>query len=124
MIREEEEIHSHLNQERNSIDNMSESELDNFLSYESDIEHLIEIFNEADEYNKFKVASRILEINNKKGFELLVAILQKGELPFVKEQVILKIKEFSGKDFGYDPMKETEKNRRALDEMNSFKERL
>ena len=121
---EEEEIHSHLNQERNSIDNMSESELDNFLSYESDIEHLIEIFNEADEYNKFKVASRILEINNKKGFELLVAILQKGELPFVKEQVILKIKEFSGKDFGYDPMKETEKNRRALDEMNSFKERL
>jgi hypothetical protein len=121
---DEEKTHSHFDYERNRIENMSESELDIFLSYESDVDHLIEIYNEADEYNKFKVASRILGLNKKLGFSLLVDILQNGELPFVKEQVNLKIEEVSGKDFGYDPINDTEDNRRAINRMNAWKEKL
>ena len=90
-------------------------------SGEEDIDHLITLFDEADEYNKFKIASRVLEINKKQGAGLLISILQDGELPFVKEQVNNKIKEFSGKDFGYDAMNADKQNNKAIDEMIKWK---
>ena len=99
-----------------NIETMTEKELDKFLSEEDDINHLATVFDEADEYNKFKIASRVLELNKKKGFGLLISILQNGELPFVKEEVNNKIKEFSGKDFGYDAMNDTNENEKAIDE--------
>jgi zinc/manganese transport system permease protein len=103
---------------------MTEKELDIFLSDEVNIDHLTTLFAKADEYTKFKIASRILEINKKEGIGLLISILQNGELPFVKEEVNNKIKEFSGKDFGYDTMNDYKENQNAIDEMTKLKNTL
>ncbi|MCW9098522.1 MAG: hypothetical protein OQJ93_14145, partial [Ignavibacteriaceae bacterium] len=70
-----------------------------------------------DEYNKFKIASRVLELNKKQGFGLLISILQNGELPFVKGEVYNKIVDSSGKDFGYDAMNDDIKNKKAIDKI-------
>ena len=114
--------HSHI--EDINIDMMTEYELDSFLSNENDISHLLILFEKADEYNKFKIASRVLELNNKKGFGLLISILQTGEITFVKEEAYNKIKEFSGKDFGYDVINEDEENQKAIDRMIKWKDTL
>jgi hypothetical protein len=42
----------------------------------------------------------------------------------VKEEVNNKIKEFSGKDFGYDAMNDDEVNQKAIDEMIKWKNAL
>ena len=120
----EEIVHDDSHSDHINIETMTEKELDDYLSVEEDIDHLITLFNETDEYNKFKIAGRILDLNNEKGFELLISILQDGELPFVKEEVNKKINEFSGKDFGYDTMNEDEKNQKAIDEMIKWKNEL
>ena len=120
----EELAHEGFHPHKINIETMTEKELDTFLSKEDNADHLISLFDETDEYNKFKIAGRILELNNKKGFGLLISILQKGELPFVKEEVNNKIKEFSGKDFGYDAMNDDEANQKAIDEMIKWKNAL
>jgi len=107
-----------------NVETMTEKELDKFLSEEDDINHLAIVFEKADEFNKFKIASRVLELNKKKGLGLLVTILQNGELPFVKEEVNNKIKELSGKDFGYDAMNSSEANQKAIDAMNKWRNTL
>jgi hypothetical protein len=115
LVEEMSNDHSHLKDV--NIEIMTENELDTFLSDEKDIDHLQILFDEADEYNKFKIASRVLELNKMKGFGLLISILQDGELPFVKGEVYNKIVEFSGKDFGYDPMNDDMKNKEAINEI-------
>ncbi len=116
----EEIVHDDFHSERINIETMTEKELDDYLSDEDDIDKLIISFDETDEYNKFKIAGRVLELNKKKGFGLLISILKKGELPFVKEEVNNKIKEFSGKDFGYDGMNDDEANQKAINAMNNW----
>jgi hypothetical protein len=116
----EEISHDDSHSEDINIETMTEKELDAYLSDEVDINHLIDLFDETDEYNKFKIASRILELNKKKGIGLLISILQNGELPFVKEEVNNRIKETSGKDFGYDAMNNDKANQKAIDEMNKW----
>ena len=120
----EEISHNDIHSGNINIDAMTEKELDDYLSDEEDIDHLTTLFDEADEYNKFKIASRVLELNKKKGLGLLISILQDGKLPFVKEEVNLKIKEFSGKDFGYDPVNDDKENQRVIDKMNRWKNTL
>ncbi len=107
-----------------NVETMTEKELDKFLSQEDNINHLATVFEKADEYNKFKIASRVLELNKKKGFGLLISILEKGEIPFVKEEANNKIKGFSGKDFGYDAMNNNIENQKAIDEMIKWKIKL
>jgi len=107
-----------------NIETLTEKELDDYLSDEKDIDHLLNLFDETDEYNKFKIAGRVLELNKKNGFGLLISILQNGELPFVKEEVNNKIKEFSGKDFGYDAMNDDKENIEAIDKMIMWKNKL
>jgi zinc/manganese transport system permease protein len=107
--------HSHLIDV--NIEMMTENELDTLLSNEKDVNHLLIIFDKADEHNKFIIASRVLELNEKQGFRLLISILQNGEIPFVKEEVYNKMVKFSGKDFGYDPMNDDIKNEEAFDEI-------
>jgi hypothetical protein len=107
-----------------NVETMTEKELDKFLSEEDDINHLATVFEKADEFNKFKIASRVLELNKKKGLGLLVTIIQNGELPYVNEEVNNKIKELSGKDFGYDAMNSSEANQKAIDAMNKWRSTL
>jgi zinc/manganese transport system permease protein len=123
------ELHSEVSHEGShsnniSLETMTEKELDVFLSKEKDISHFSTLFSEADEYSKFKIASRVLELNKKEGVGLLISILQNGELPFVKEEVYNKIVEFSGKDFGYNAMNDDKENQKAIDEMNKWRNTL
>ena len=120
----EEMSHDNLHSNIPSIETMTDKELNNYLSNEEDINHLTTLFAKADEYNKFKIASKVLELDNKKGFGLLISILQNGELPFVKEEVYNKIKEFSGKDFGYDVTIDKEENNKAITKMIKWKDAL
>jgi len=106
------------------IASMTEKEVDNYLSGENDVDHLKALFDRADEYNKFKIASRISELDKKEGTGLLILILKKGELPFVKEEVYNKIKEISGKDFGYDAMQDDYQNQKVINEMMKWKNTL
>lgn len=103
------------------VETMTEKELDNFLSEEQDINHLTIVFEKADEYNKFKIASRVLELDKKAGVGLLISILKNGQLPFVKEEANNKIIELSSKDFGYVPLHDNIKNKRAIDEIIKWK---
>ena len=120
----EEIVHDDIHPHNIIIELMTEKELDKYLSVEEDINHLTTLFDEADEYNKFKIASRVLVINKKEGIALLISILQDGELPFVKEEVNKKIKEFSAKDFGYDAMNDDKENQKAINEMIQWKNTL
>ena len=106
------------------IASMTEKEVDNYLSGENDVDHLKALFDRADEYNKFKIASRISELDKKEGTGLLISILKDGELPFVKEEVYNKIKEISGKDFGYDVMQDDHQNQKVIYDMIKWKNKL
>ena len=103
---------------------MTDKELNDYLSSEEDINQLNGLFDQADEYNKFNIANRVLELNKKNGFGLLISILQTGELPFVKEEAYNKIKEFSGKDFGYDVINNKQENNKAIVRMIKWKDAL
>lgn len=106
---------SHDNVELNEL---SEIELKNHLARVTEISELTLMFHhEKDEYTRLKIADRMCEINEKEGYLLLIAILQNGELPFVKEEVYQKIKKRSKIDFGYDTTKREEDNKSAINEM-------
>ena len=107
-----------------NFNTMSEQDIDKYLSLENNITLLEKYFNKVDEYSKFKIASRILELNKKKGFGFLVSILEKGNLPFVKDEVYSKIKQITGNDFGYDSSKDDKENINAIKEMNIWKNKL
>ncbi len=107
-----------------NFNTMSEQDIDKYLSKENDISLLEKYFKKVDEYNKYKIASKILELNKKKGLELLVTILQRGKLPFVKDEVYSKIKDFTGKDFGYDPLYNKKQNKKAIKEIIIWKNKL
>jgi len=120
----EELEHSDVHSDDINLDKLTENELDDYLFSEEDIDYLTALFDEADEYNKFKIANRVLVLDKKKGSGLLISILQNGELPFIKEEVYNKIKEVSGKDFNYDTINDELQNRKAIDEMIYWKNNL
>ncbi|MBT8387857.1 MAG: metal ABC transporter permease, partial [Ignavibacteria bacterium] len=120
------ELHGETSHDASHLDSidaetMTEKELENFLSMEDNIDHLATVFEKADEYNKFKIASRVLELDKKEGLGLLISILENGEIPFVKEEVNSKIKQVSGKDFGYDAINDDEANQKAIEKMNNWR---
>ncbi|MCK5086337.1 MAG: metal ABC transporter permease, partial [Melioribacteraceae bacterium] len=107
------------------LDELSEIELENYLSEITEISELTLMFHhEKDEYTQLKIANRMSEISKKEGYLLLIAILKNGELPFVKEEACLKIRENSGQDFGYDPIKSLEENQKAITEIENWVETL
>ena len=120
----EEVSHNDLHSDSPDIGTMTDKELNDYLSSEEDINQLNGLFDQADEYNKFNIANRVLELNKKNGFGLLISILQTGELPFVKEEAYNKIKEFSGKDFGYDVINNKQENNKAIVRMIKWKDAL
>ena len=103
---------------------MSEQQIDKYLSSANDVSLLEKYFAKVGEYNKYKIASRIFKLKKKKGFSLLVSILQEGKLPFVKDEVYSKIKKITGKDFGYDTSNDGNQNIKAIKEMNIWKNKI
>ncbi|NOX16742.1 MAG: metal ABC transporter permease [Chlorobi bacterium] len=102
---------------------MTESEIISFLSKKNNVGDVKKYFSETDDdYTKFLIASRAIELNKKTGAKLLLKILRKSELPFVNEEVYNKLKTFSGKEFGYDASNEN--NDKAFNKINSWIETL
>lgn len=116
--------HDELHSDNVDLDLLTENELIELLKNEDNLLHLTEFFEEADEYTKFKIASRVIELNKKKGVDLLIQILQEGELPFVREEVNKKIMEISGTDFGFDSMNDMDRNKSAIEAMKKWKDSL
>ena len=107
------------------LDELSEIELENYLSEITEISELTLMFHhEKDEYTQLKIANRMSEISKKEGYLLLIAILKNGELPFVKEEAYLILSENSEIDFGYDPIKSLEENQKAITEIENWVETL
>jgi len=107
------------------LDELSEMELENYLSEITEISELTLLFHhEKDEYTQLKIANRMSEISKNEGYLLLIAILKNGEIPFVKEEAYLKLRENSGRDFGYDPIKSLEENQKAITEIENWIETL
>ena len=108
----------HESHNNKALDKLSEKELENYLSKITKISELTLIFHhEKDEYTRLRIADRMSEINEKEGYLLLIAILQNGELPFVKEEVYQKIRMRSKIDFEYNTTKKEEDNKTAIKKM-------
>jgi TolA-binding protein len=71
-----------------------------------------------------KLEERIKKLEEKIEQDELEKLLEEAEIAANKKEVNKKIKEFSGKDFGYDAMNDDEKNQKAIDEMIKLKNEL
>jgi len=104
---------------------LSGNNLEKQLNYITDTNQLKDLFNsEDDEYSKLKIAERVLVLDKKNGLSLFLKIISDGELPFVKEEAITKMKEITGKDFGFDSSGSFMENKHALDKWKTFIEKL
>ncbi len=107
------------------LEKMSDKELDQFLREIRNKQILLQMFEvESDEYVRFKIASRLAELDRKVGMELLFELLKNCELPFFREEIVQKMREVSGQYFGFDPEKSADDNTRALEQWEKWLEQL
>ncbi len=105
--------------EHAKLSSMTEDEIVDFLSKENDIDKIENFFHNADDdYTKFLIASRAVELNKKKGARLLLNVLKNCALPFVNEEIYVKLKNVSGKDFGYNA--DSENNEIAFEKIEMW----
>ena len=103
------------------LSTMTDAEVNKTLSEEKDISVLKKLFDsENDSYTKYKIAKRTVQLNKKLGAEMLIAILKFGGSPFVNQEVNSELKKASGKDFGFDSMKEKSENKAALEKWEKW----
>ncbi len=67
-----------------------------------------------DEYEKINIATKILKINKVKGLNILLNQLEKSDLPFMREEIINRLRNATGKNFGYDSEKNSDENSVSL----------
>ncbi len=98
------EIHNRIenSSHQTNIEELSDDEIEKFLSEETSVEKLTDIFTKTDDdLTKIKIAKRVSELDKKKGLKLLSEIAEKSELPFIVSQVFDAIKTITGSDFDY-----------------------
>ena len=85
------------------------------------LDALLKQFNASeDDFTKIDIAGKIWDIDKKQGLKLLFQILKSSELPFAREEAVNKLRELSGKNFGYDPEKNKEENSVSLQKWESW----
>ena len=111
----EEEHMLHEVKEHKLLASMSEDELNDFLAdYRSDVK-LHQLYDaEQDNYIRFKIAARILQIDKNEGLMLLLDLLIECELPFLQEEIIKQMQTSTGQNFGFDSSKSWEENQAAI----------
>jgi len=113
-ISEEEHV-LHEVQEHKLLGNMSEDELNDFLSDYRNVDKLHLLFDaEQDKYVRFKITERIIQLDKKSGLNLMLDLLKECELPFLQEEIVNQLRLSTGQNFGYDPINELKDNELAL----------
>jgi len=113
-VTEEEHI-LHEVEAHQKLSSMSENELHLFLNSFTDVDYLHKIFDaEKDNYIRCRIADRIFQLDPNTGLTLLVNLLETCDIPFLKEEIVQKLRNISGENFNYDVFKENEDNKVAL----------
>ena len=99
-------------QQHKLLKNMDEKELNRFLANIRNSQKLEDIFSaESDAYIKFKIASRITDLQPKTGMLRLLELLKKCKLPFLRAEIIKKMRQKTKQNFGYNPNMDAQENR-------------
>jgi zinc/manganese transport system permease protein len=113
-ISEEEHI-LHEVQEHKLLENMTEEELENFFEDYRNVIKLHNLFDaEQDKYLRFKIASRIIQLDKNKGLNLMLDLLKECEIPFLQEEMVNQLRLNTDQNFGFDPNNNNEKNETAM----------
>jgi len=61
-----------------------------------------------------RTAGVLVEIDEKEGIKKAIELLENSDTPFYREEVLNILKKYSNTDFGYDSLKNKEKNHQAI----------
>ncbi|GAB4342880.1 MAG: hypothetical protein Kow0037_30580 [Calditrichia bacterium] len=107
--------------EHRKLSAMTETELARFLAGITEPARLQELFTaEPEPYIRFKIAGRLAEVEMKEGLLLLMNLLEECRLPFLRSEIITRMREVTGRNFGYDPSKDAEMNKTALSSWRAY----
>ncbi len=70
--------------------------------------------------DKIELARQITQLNRKKGLKLLIGLLKKCPYPFLREEILHIILQYSKQDFDYNSLSDAEQNRQALERMEQW----
>ncbi|HID39015.1 MAG TPA: metal ABC transporter permease [Calditrichaeota bacterium] len=103
------------------LKNMSQEELSRFLLTIRSMERLQAIFTaEKEPYIRLRIASRLADLQPKAGLHLLLQMLQNCELPFLRAEIVQKMRAISKQNFGYNPEKDAAANGHALNKWQKW----
>ncbi len=119
-ISEEEHV-LHEVQKHKLLGNMSEDELNDFLSEYRNVEKLHLLFDaEQDKYVRFKITEKIIQLDKKSGLKLMLDLLKDCELPFLQEEIVNQLRLSTGQNFGYDPINELKDNELTIKKWTEY----
>jgi zinc/manganese transport system permease protein len=111
--------------EHGKLSNMDHTELERYLESISDENILHDLFDaEKDPYTRMFIVQRITEVNKKHGLELYLDLLENSDLPFIRDEIIQKMRQLSNQNFSYDSEKSADENKKALKKWKSWIERM
>lgn len=114
-ISEDEHI-LHEIQVHDKLAKMTPTEIDVFLARLDNVKELHRIFDAEDEpYLRFKIAQRMTVLESWEGLELIIHLLEQADTPFLKEEIVLFLREQTGRDFGYGSENDDAHNRAAIE---------
>jgi len=117
----EEEHLMHEVAEHKKLSLMSESELKLYLKAIDDVNLLHNLFDaENDNYTKFGIANRIMELDQKFGLSLYIDIIESSEIPFLNAEIIQELRRISGKNFDYDISNDIKENDISLNKWKNW----
>ncbi len=99
------------------LSELSEEKLATFLGTKTDLNWLKQAFEKnADDFVRMAIVERAFQLNKKTAAGLALKLVQESQLPFVREQVVQRLRESIGQDFGYRPDEEVNSpaNRKAI----------
>jgi zinc/manganese transport system permease protein len=103
------------------LSKMSDEQLAEYLGKINDVGLLHRLYDaENDEYARLAVILRIFDLDKKTGFELSLSLLQNSQIPFLKEELITKMRSTSGQNFGYNSSASEEENKSAIKAWQSW----
>ncbi len=110
------QFNSHEHHEGNEVLSQAIAESNNDTQkLNSGLESLKKEFaKETDDFTKLEIAEKISAIDKKQGLLLILQILKNSELPFVREEAVNKLRNTTGKNFGYDSEKDSKENSLSL----------
>jgi len=89
------------------------------------LNRLIRQFNSSNDLaERLEIAKKITRLDQKSGLKKLLQLLKECPFPFLREEILQAIKQYTHDDFGYDSLKDNQQNRAALKAMEERIETL